>query len=344
MTKGEIEAFKSRFSQCKGRDYRAHKASIHCVGWSADGKRVATAVVDGHVRIWSYEPNGKEYVDLKGHGSAVERLAWSPIDADNLLATASNDKTVRLWDAKSNERVYWITLSFVGGLCIQKISTGGENINLAWSPSGKVLAVTTKDDHIIFYDCSTPAASAPVLLRHKFQVEVNEFTWNPKDESQLLLTTGQGDIDVYRWPELTLERSLKGHTSGCYAIDFDGQGRRFAVGSADALTSVWDTREMACIATVGRLEWPVRSVSLSHDGLFVASASEDNFIDIAWVETGEQVCKVPSGVNVAHSVAWHPSKYILAFAGDEIDARSGRAEGLLRIFDFNASESSSTQK
>jgi THO complex subunit 3 len=76
----------------------------------------------------------------------------------------------------------------------------------------------------------------------------------------------------------------------------------------------------------------------------VASASEDNFIDIAWVETGEQVCKVPSGVNVAHSVAWHPSKYILAFAGDEIDARSGRAEGLLRIFDFNASESSSTQK
>lgn len=106
MTKAEVEAFKTQFSQTKGRDYRAHKASIHCVGWSADGKRVATAAVDGHVRIWSYEPNGKEYVDLKGHGAAVERLAWSPIEADNLLATASNDKTVRLWDAKSNVRIY----------------------------------------------------------------------------------------------------------------------------------------------------------------------------------------------------------------------------------------------
>lgn len=202
--------------------------------------------------------------------------------------------------------------------------------------------MTTKDDHIIFYDFSAPATSAPVLLKHKFQVEVNEFAWNPKDENQLLLTTGDGDIAVHRWPELTLERTLKGHTSGCYAIDFDGQGRRFAVGSADALTSIWDTREMACIATVGRLEWPVRSVSISHDGLFLASASEDSFIDIAWVETGEQVCRVPSGVNVAHSVAWHPSKHILAFAGDEIDARSGRAEGLLRISDFTTPHPSTT--
>ena len=36
-----------------------------------------------------------------------------------------------------------------------------------------------------------------------------------------------------------------------------------------------------------RLEWPVRAVSFSYDGKLLASASEDLFIDIADVETGE---------------------------------------------------------
>jgi WD40 repeat protein len=36
-----------------------------------------------------------------------------------------------------------------------------------------------------------------------------------------------------------------------------------------------------------RLDWPVRTLSFSHDGKMLASASEDHFIDIAEVETGE---------------------------------------------------------
>lgn len=36
-----------------------------------------------------------------------------------------------------------------------------------------------------------------------------------------------------------------------------------------------------------RLDWPVRTLSFSHDGKMLASASEDHFIDIAEVETGQ---------------------------------------------------------
>lgn len=38
-----------------------------------------------------------------------------------------------------------------------------------------------------------------------------------------------------------------------------------------------------------RLDWPVRTLSFSHDGKMLASASEDHFIDIAEVETGKQI-------------------------------------------------------
>ena len=79
-------------------------------------------------------------------------------------------------------------------------------------------------------------------------------------------------------------------------------GRYFATGSADALVSVWDANELACIKTFARLEWPVersknnfqyrsqvRTISFSHDGALLASASEDMRIDIGHVETTEKV-------------------------------------------------------
>lgn len=36
-----------------------------------------------------------------------------------------------------------------------------------------------------------------------------------------------------------------------------------------------------------RLEWPVRTLSFSHDGKMLASASEDLVIDIGHVDTGK---------------------------------------------------------
>jgi len=47
----------------------------------------------------------------------------------------------------------------------------------------------------------------------------------------------------------------------------------------------WLTASLCC----RRLDWPVRTLSFSHDGKMLASASEDHFIDIAEVETGNGV-------------------------------------------------------
>jgi len=44
-----------------------------------------------------------------------------------------------------------------------------------------------------------------------------------------------------------------------------------------------------------RLDWPVRTISFSHDGKLIASASEDLVIDIGEVETGEKVCRSKTG-------------------------------------------------
>lgn len=46
-----------------------------------------------------------------------------------------------------------------------------------------------------------------------------------------------------------------------------------AVGGADAVVSIWDARELLSARAITRLEWPIRSVSFSHDGLLLATGT-----------------------------------------------------------------------
>lgn len=44
----------------------------------------------------------KDYIVFRGHGASVDQLCWNPCNPDQ-LATASGDKTVRIWDARANK-------------------------------------------------------------------------------------------------------------------------------------------------------------------------------------------------------------------------------------------------
>ena len=59
--------------------------------------------------------------------------------------------------------------------------------------------------------------------------------------------------------------------------------------------------------TFFRLEWPVRTLSFSHDGNLLASGSEDQAIDIANVATGERVASI-SVTYPTFTLAWVSQK------------------------------------
>ncbi|KAK8337102.1 hypothetical protein V6Z11_A09G165700 [Gossypium hirsutum] len=79
------------------------ESTVHSVAWNCTGTKLASGSVDQTARVWHIEPhdNGKaKDIELKGHTDSVDQLCWDPKHAD-LIATASGDKTVRLWDARS---------------------------------------------------------------------------------------------------------------------------------------------------------------------------------------------------------------------------------------------------
>ncbi|CBY35356.1 unnamed protein product [Oikopleura dioica] len=285
---------------CRVKDFAGHSSKVHTVAWSCDGKRLASGSLDKTACVFTLEKDRlvKEN-SFKGHGDAVDQLVWHPSNPQ-LFATASGDKTMRVWDVRTAKAA-------------ATIQTKGENLNITWHPNGECIAVGNKDDLIQFIDTKTFKAKG----EKQFKFEVNEISWNNAG-TNFFLTTGTGALHVLDYPKLSKVDELVAHTANCISIQFSDCGKYFAVGSADAIVTIWDAVEVMPLRTMSRLEWPVRTLSFSHNGRLLAAASEDHIIDICNVHTGKQVATVPTD-NPTFSVAWHPSKLLLAYTCDDKD-------------------------
>ncbi|KAL5548773.1 hypothetical protein UlMin_004004 [Ulmus minor] len=288
---------------------REYKKKVHSVAWNCSGTKLASGSVDQTVRVCQIEP----------HRHCVDQLCWDPKHAD-LIATASGDKTVRLWDARS-------------GKCSQQAELSGENINVTYKPDGTHIAVGNRDDELTILD----VRKFKPIHKRKFKYEVNEIAWNMAGD-MFFLTTGNGTVEVLAYPSIKPVDTLMAHTAGCYCIAIDPTKRYFAVGSADSLVSLWDISEMLCVRTFTKLEkgstcflfYLSQMARPDHSGEYISSASEDLFIDISNVQTGRTVHQIPCRAAM-NSVEWNPKHNLLAYAGDHKDKYQAD-EGVFRIF------------
>lgn len=320
----EVARLQQHFKQnSRQKEYGAHSAKVHSVAWNCDGRKLASGSFDQTANVFNLEKDRlSREQSYKGHTDSVDQLCWHPSHPD-LFATASGDKTVRTWDSRS-------------GKCVVTMQTKGENINICWSPNGQTIAVGNKEDLVTFFDTKTWKPKA----QEQFKVEVNEISWNNSNDL-FFLTTGLGTVNILSFPDLKLIQSLSGHTANCICIEFDPSGRYFATGSADALVNLWDVTELVCVRTFSRLDWPVRTLSFSHDGQLIASASEDHFIDISSVTTGKNICEVKCE-SPTFTVAWHPKQHLLAFACDDKEKyKHDRDAGTVKLYGL-PNESNST--
>ncbi|KKK14251.1 WD repeat-containing protein [Aspergillus ochraceoroseus] len=330
------ERFAFAFGSLKTQSYHDPIArgpgshTIRTIAWNPSGQLIATGSADRTLRIWNPERSQVKYsTDLRGHTAGIEKVLFNPV-RDSELASCSTDGSVRIWDVRSKT-------------CVSRLDVGGEAFTLSWSADGSVLIVGRKDDTLIPISVESPStpsilnsgmptvpslqapkpaaipATYKVLEPHPQPIQTNATTFShhiPAPSSpdlHLFATTGEGNVKI-----ISTHRPLP-------------RCRR-----QRRLISLWDTTDWICRRTVSSNNGgAVRGVSWSFDGRFICGACDEvgcggNGIEIFHAETGESVYTVPTGGGSntgIPAVAWHPSRYWLAYS----TTADGSAPGGLRI-------------
>lgn len=101
---------------------------------AAGGERLVSASDDCTLFLWAPETSNKPVARLTGHQQLVPHIAFSP--DGRLLASASFDKKIKLWDGLTG--TFMLTLTGHVGSVYQ----------VAWSPDSRYLASASKDSTV----------------------------------------------------------------------------------------------------------------------------------------------------------------------------------------------------
>lgn len=234
--------------------------------FSNDGKLIATCALNGVAKIWRMpnESNLEEerqqlskIATLKGHTERATDVSFSPLH--NHLATASADRTARLWNIDGS-----LLRTFEGHL--DRLG------RIAFHPSGKYLGTTSFDKTWRLWDVDT---GIELLLQEGHSRSVYGLAFH-HDGS---LAASCGLDSLARVWDLRTGRSilaLEGHVKPVLGIDFSPNGYHLVTGGEDNTCHIWDLRKKKSLYIIPAHSNLVSEVKFEpQDGYYLVTASYD---------------------------------------------------------------------
>ncbi|MYC14008.1 MAG: hypothetical protein F4Y39_09815 [Gemmatimonadetes bacterium] len=273
---------------------------------------------DGNVRrrsfeMWEIPP--QRITTLEGHTSRVGAVAFSP--DRTMLASGSEDKTVRLWN--------------VAGEHIATLEGHTREVfSVAFSPDSTTLASGAFGDVRLWNVVTKETVATPAAHSHVWSM-----TFSP--DGAIFAYVSWSDVRLWNVATRRAISVLQGHTSIITSIAFSPDGKTLVSGSWDATIKLWDVATGRNVATFEQ-DQSVSSVAYSPDGTILAFGASDSTIRLLNISTGETIATIlggDSGNTWDVYVAYSPDGTILA---------SGSSDRVVKIWDVATKKNIATLK
>ncbi|KAH6989847.1 hypothetical protein EDB80DRAFT_587431, partial [Ilyonectria destructans] len=255
---------------------------------------------------------------LEGHSNKVHSVAFSP-DSQR-LASASYDKTVKVWNAAT-------------GHCQATLEGHSSGVmSVAFSPSGERLASASYNKTVKIWNITTGHCQT-TLEGHSHTIRSVAFSTDSQH-----LASASDDKTVKVWDAATghCQATLEGHSNWVQSVAFSPDGQRLISASLDKTVKVWNAATDHCQATLEGHSSGVMSVAFSPSGERLASASYDKTVKIWNITTGHCQTTLEGHSHTIQSVAFSPDSQRLASASDDKtvkiwDATTGHCQATLHV-------------
>ncbi|MEH1947352.1 MAG: caspase family protein [Nostoc sp.] len=285
------------------RTISGYKDFVNSVSFSPDGEILAIASADKTVKLWRVS-DGLLQKTLLGHSAGVSSVAFSP---DGQIASASEDKTVRLWRRD--------------GTLLRSIAAHNAGVlSVNFSHDGQTLASTSADSTIKLWS-SKDGFLRQTLLGHS--IAVYSASFSPDDQT---LVSAGADKTVRLWQrDNPLFKTLTGHQGKLYSVSFSPDGQTLATAGQDTTIELWRTSDGTLRQTLeghstsiyGHSD-EVYGLAFSPDGETLASASLDHYIKLWRTRDGYMIKTLQGHRSNVNSLSFSPNSQILASASGDM--------------------------